>query len=118
VNSFTGHSFLPHDSNFGDNESTLKVQEIVCNLDDYIRVMQKARKNNPAKSDTILQQDFPETYSEQEEKHKATQNATYSNSSGIELQTNPIPFSGIHNLMETLLRLKSRSEVLDFQFHL
>lgn len=81
VNFFADHSFLPHDS-----ESALKVQEIVCNLNDYITVMQKARKNNPLKSDTMLQQDYSETSEMQKVTMNRKKNTSHSKCNLFKLQ--------------------------------
>lgn len=44
---FPGHSFLPNDSDFGDIESALKLQQRLYTPEDYMTVMEKCRKKNP-----------------------------------------------------------------------
>lgn len=40
----SGHSFLPNDSEFGDVESALKIQERLYTDDDYIKIMERCRR--------------------------------------------------------------------------
>lgn len=42
-----GHTFLPNDSDFGDIESALKLQQRIYTPEDYIRVMESCKKRNP-----------------------------------------------------------------------
>lgn len=41
-----GHSFLPNDSDFGDIECALKLQQRLYTVDDYVNVMKVCRKKN------------------------------------------------------------------------
>lgn len=52
---------MPNDSNFGDIESALKLQQRLCTPMDYIQVMKNARKKNPLIVKTIETSDFKST---------------------------------------------------------
>lgn len=43
----SGHSFLPNDTDFGDIECALKLQQRLYTADDYINIMKSCKKKNP-----------------------------------------------------------------------
>lgn len=53
-----GHSFLPNDSDFGDIESTLKMQQRLYTTEDYINVMKCCRRKNSLKVHRMQSVDF------------------------------------------------------------
>ncbi|CAH1107459.1 unnamed protein product [Psylliodes chrysocephalus] len=55
---YSGHSFLPNDSDFSDIESALKHQQRMYLPSDYINVMKNCRKKQPFVVTEMLSKDF------------------------------------------------------------
>lgn len=55
---YSGHSFLPNDSDFSDIESALKHQQRMYLPSDYINVMKNCRKKQPLVVTEMLSKDF------------------------------------------------------------
>ncbi|XP_068084004.1 uncharacterized protein [Anabrus simplex] len=56
-----GHIFLPNDSDFGDIECALKLQQRLYTAEDYINVMKFCRKRNPLVVHRMKSEDFKST---------------------------------------------------------
>ena len=54
----SGHSFLPNDTDFGDIECALKLQQRLYSPDDYINIMEACRKKNPLIVHKMHKEDF------------------------------------------------------------
>lgn len=54
----TGHTFLPNDSDFGDFECSLKMNDEVCTDDQFMEIMKSCRIKNQFEINRLSSQDF------------------------------------------------------------